>query len=79
MNWVFSVLQGYKYAGTQHTDWCFCGDKYDTLGEASNCDAKGRGNPSQICGGTWANAVYEVPAGEFNSPISCAGLGSNNL
>ena len=64
------MLQGYKFAGTQYTNWCFCGDKYDTLGLATNCDMKCAGNPNQICGGGWANSVYEVPASEFNLPFA---------
>ena len=63
------MSQGFKYAGTQYWDWCFCGVKYDILGEATNCDAPCRGNPNQMCGGTWANSVYEVPAGELILPF----------
>ena len=59
------MSQGYKYAGTQYWEWCYCGDKYDTLEEATNCDAQCRGNPFTMCGGTWANSVYEVTGIEF--------------
>ena len=64
------MSQGYRFAGTQASNWCFCGDKYDTLGLATNCDNKCKGNPDQICGGLWANSVYEVPASELNLPFS---------
>ena len=65
------MSQGYRFAGTQASNWCFCADKYDTLGSATNCNLKCVGNSNQICGGHWANSVYEVRAsGELNIPFA---------
>lgn len=57
---------GYVYAGVQHFTHCFCGNtlpknspKFPKLGEGK-CNTPCRGNPSQMCGGTWANSVYET-------------------
>jgi len=57
---IFSVIQGYRYAGTQQSVYCFCGNKYDTYGAANTCNTNCKGNPNQICGGSWANSVYET-------------------
>jgi uncharacterized caspase-like protein len=51
---------GFAYAATQYAYHCFCGNKYGSAGPASNCDAKCTGNPSETCGGTWANSVYKI-------------------
>jgi beta-lactam-binding protein with PASTA domain len=50
--------QGFAYAGTQYSNYCFCGNRYGTSGPADNCDMPCAGNSSEICGGSWANSVY---------------------
>jgi hypothetical protein len=54
---------GYAYAGVQHGGQCFAGN---TLGytheSSSHCDIPCAINPSEICGGTWANGVYATGA-----------------
>ena len=67
-----------KYAGFQAGDQCFCGNKYGSLGEATNCDQKCSGNADEICGGDMANSVYEVPYCECNL-CYLSGLEENNL
>jgi len=52
--------QGFTYASTQYGRFCFCGDSYGKYGAANNCDTSCSGNFGQICGGFWANSVYEV-------------------
>jgi len=52
--------QGFIYAGTQYRTQCFCGNKYGRSGQADNCNMACGGNPSQKCGGVWANSVYRV-------------------
>ena len=64
VNYAFIHLKNYKYAAVQATKWCFCGNTYGSYGEASNCNQRCAGNAYQICGGNWANSVYEVPDGE---------------
>lgn len=54
--------EGFKYAGTQYSSWCFCGDSYGRSGKATNCDMPCAGNGSEICGGAWANSVYSTGA-----------------
>lgn len=52
---------GFAYAGVQYGKWCFCGNQYGKSGPATNCDIRCAGDPNQICGGSWANSVYQVP------------------
>jgi hypothetical protein len=52
--------KGYDYAGTQNTAQCFCGNTYGRSGTANNCDRPCEGNADQICGGRWANSVYDL-------------------
>jgi hypothetical protein len=51
---------GYRYAGTQYSSQCFCGNSYGRSGTANNCNMRCNGNAGQICGGTWANSVYDL-------------------
>ncbi len=52
--------KGFRYAGTQAGRWCFCGNSFGRSGKADNCNMKCGGDPNDICGGDWANSVYEV-------------------
>ena len=54
------LFQGYLYAGVQFGSQCFCGNEYDKYGEASNCNMECRGDKKQLCGGVWANQVYQA-------------------
>merc|ERR1712176_493558 len=51
--------EGYKYAGLQYYDECFCGNSYGTYGETaeSDCNKSCRVGDG-ICGGSWRNSVY---------------------
>jgi len=42
----------------QNGSECFCGNSYDRLGTANNCNRPCSGNSTQICGGPWALSVY---------------------
>jgi len=53
----------YDFFGVQFSSICFCGDSYDSFGEANNCDMKCAGNSKEICGGFWANSVYRIGSG----------------
>ena len=56
--------KGFPYAGTQYGTQCFCGTSYGNAGKADNCDMKCGGAGNEICGGTWANSVYQLkPSG----------------
>jgi hypothetical protein len=50
--------QGFAYAGTQYSSYCFCGNRYGASGPADNCNTPCAGKPEEICGGGWANSVY---------------------
>jgi len=52
--------KGLKYAGAQFGGQCFCGNQYGKYGQSNACDAKCSGNPNEICGGTYANSIYQV-------------------
>ena len=50
--------QGFPYAGAQYGSQCFCGNTYGRYGPANNCNMRCAGDPSQACGGEWANSVF---------------------
>ena len=54
------LFQGFDFAGVQYSDECYCGKEYDTYGPADKCDRPCDGDPSEICGGSYANSVYET-------------------
>ena len=63
--------KGFSYAGTQYGTWCFCGTSYGKSGKADNCNMKCGGAGNEICGGSWANSVYQLkPAGGPSNPPS---------
>jgi len=53
--------QGFRFAGLQNGTWCFCGDSYGRhkAGDAS-CTTKCAGDKKLICGGEWANSIWEL-------------------
>jgi hypothetical protein len=57
---AFCQQRGFVYAATQYASYCFCGNSFGRLGGAANCDMRCAGNPSQTCGGSWANSVYKI-------------------
>jgi hypothetical protein len=52
--------QGFGYAGLQFGQWCFCGQSYGKFGFSSGCSMPCAGDPNEICGGSWANSVYDA-------------------
>ncbi|OAQ20922.1 WSC domain-containing protein [Thermosulfurimonas dismutans] len=52
--------RGYRYAGVQYSSQCFCGNSYGKYGPATNCNMNCTGDKNQICGGNWANSIYNV-------------------
>jgi hypothetical protein len=54
----------FLYAGLEAGFQCFCGNEYDSLGLRTgleHCSSSCIGNSSQICGGSWALSIYDVP------------------
>ena len=47
---------------------CFCGDSlnFGIYGESKACTIPCVGNPSQICGNSLVNSVYETSLGKKN-------------
>ncbi|CAH1272952.1 KREMEN1 [Branchiostoma lanceolatum] len=62
---------GYKYAGVESADECFCGtnEDFDKHGESplSDCDQRCRGDGSQYCGGHWLIEIYESFMGQYGA------------
>lgn len=53
---------GFKYAGTEYANQCFCGNTAPTQSAASQeCGTSCSGAPGEICGGTWRLSVYRWP------------------
>lgn len=52
--------KGFKFAGTQYANQCFCGNSYGKTGRASNCNMTCSGDKNEKCGGSWANSIYEI-------------------
>ena len=52
--------KGFRYAGLQYSRSCVCGNRYGKYGKADNCNMPCTGDKSKICGGSWANSVYNV-------------------
>lgn len=54
--------KGFRYAAAQYGAQCFCGNSYGRHGKAANCDMMCAGNSNEVCGGSWANSLYELGA-----------------
>lgn len=58
---------GYPFAGVEYYYECFCGHTYDLHNNGnprpeSECSTACRGDPTQICGGSWRLSVYSAQA-----------------
>ena len=64
---AFCADRGFPFAATQWGSQCFCGNTYGKYGQVpeSSCNMGCSGNPSEKCGGWWANSVYSVPRQGF--------------
>jgi hypothetical protein len=47
---------------SQYSTQCFCGNSYGSYGSSSNCNMSCSGDADSdfVCGGTWANSVYQT-------------------
>jgi hypothetical protein len=54
--------RGFAYAGLQFGNQCFCGNTYGKYGADidSECNMPCAGDPRQMCGATWHNAIYKM-------------------
>ncbi|CAG2244656.1 Plasminogen,Hepatocyte growth factor [Mytilus edulis] len=56
----FCGKKGFKYAGVENGNACFCGDvlRKDKKRKESDCKTPCSGNKQQICGGPWRISIY---------------------
>ena len=53
------LQKGFKYAGTEYSSECFCGNSLSAEKAAeSNCNYKCEGNYQEICGGYWHISIH---------------------
>ncbi|XP_020605209.1 uncharacterized protein LOC110044027 isoform X4 [Orbicella faveolata] len=52
--------KGFKYAGVEWANECYCGNHYDRYGNSSSCNLPCIGDSKKICGGPWALSVYNT-------------------
>ena len=54
--------QGFKYAATEYSNECYCGNTYGKYGiaDADECNEPCAGDPESICGGYWTESVYQI-------------------
>lgn len=63
------------YAGLQYSKWCFCGDDPGKPIAGNKCNMKCSGDNTQVCGGAWANSVYDTNTTFFDDTE----VGSNEI
>ncbi|XP_053397198.1 uncharacterized protein LOC123551714 isoform X2 [Mercenaria mercenaria] len=56
----FCRAYGYRYAGTEGREECFCGNEIRLKRPAYNCDYECESNPSEFCGGYWRISIYDT-------------------
>lgn len=56
------MCAGFQYFGLQYASQCFCGNEYDSGGQAdeADCSSACSGDATIMCGGSWRNSVYEI-------------------
>ena len=62
---------GFKYAGTQYSFQCWCGNDTPSktlIRSQEECKIKCSGDQSQYCGGDWRINIYEIK-GKFERVI----------
>ncbi|GES85819.1 WSC domain-containing protein [Rhizophagus clarus] len=60
----FCQKGNFRYAGLEAGFQCFCGNEYDSLGLRTgleHCSSSCFWNSSEICGGSWALSILDVP------------------
>ena len=61
---------GFKYAGLEFGNQCFCGSDLPSNATAAACDTPCAGNDRETCGGTWTLSIYEITSQLSNSSSS---------
>ncbi|MBI3484048.1 MAG: DUF2207 domain-containing protein, partial [Acidobacteria bacterium] len=62
---AFCRSQNFRYAGTQFSSYCFCGNSFNRYGKRaeSECNMPCSGNSRERCGGPWANSIFDLRSG----------------
>ena len=63
MEVCIAACEGYKYAGTQYSHQCFCGnDEPDPalVRPSAECKSVCPGNAEEKCGASWRMNIYDV-------------------
>ena len=60
---------GYRFAGTENGNQCFCGNAFGKYGASTDCTKPCVGRPDETCGGFWAHSVYQVQRLEGAAPV----------
>ncbi|XP_063427691.1 uncharacterized protein LOC134711167 isoform X4 [Mytilus trossulus] len=65
----FCGKKGFKYAGVENGNECFCGDvlRKNKKRKESDCKTPCSGNKQQICGGPWRISIYTVQTSKCRS------------
>jgi len=53
-----AIINHFTFFAVQNGNGCFLGNSYGRFGPAGNCNVPCPGNPTEICGGAFANSVY---------------------
>ncbi|XP_071103917.1 uncharacterized protein [Haliotis cracherodii] len=68
--------KGYRYAGVEYTNQCFCGDshtRYALASKETECNSKCQGDFAQTCGGAYRISVYATAQDQITQG-SCGGM-----
>jgi hypothetical protein len=52
--------KGFSFAAVEYGQECRCGNSYGRYGSSESCTQKCPGNDAEVCGGFFANSVYQV-------------------
>lgn len=64
----YCAEQEFRFASMQNGNHCFCGNSYGRYGASDACGMCA-GRPDENCGGTWANAVWELSGRMIRLPL----------
>ncbi|KIK68677.1 glycoside hydrolase family 71 protein [Collybiopsis luxurians FD-317 M1] len=76
-----TLCAGYKYAGTEYSTQCYCGNSLQNNGatglvkDSSNCNYKCGGDSSQFCGGVYFLSLYATSTTSTTAAASFKSLG----
>ncbi|XP_071099719.1 cell surface hyaluronidase CEMIP2-like [Haliotis cracherodii] len=69
---------GYRYAGLQNSNECWCSDSFGLYGSGEGCTKECSAKTGRSCGGGWRNEVFTTSADRSTTLTSC-GPGSRGV